>query len=150
MPSNLFLTCAWSLVGLWRSWWPMNCAPSSTSCLLLPLYVWSCRDLKATVGALRTTGCTALGPALAVSTSMAAAHGGSAEVILCTDGMPNTGVGAVDGAGKGRDFYEKVSLCYLALLRHILFTLLCTCACCTVSLITLPRPWIVIVTYHTP
>ena len=71
-----------------------------------------CRDLKATVAALRTTGCTALGPALAVSTSMAAAHGGSAEVILCTDGMPNTGVGAVDGggAGKGRDFYEKVSV----------------------------------------
>ena len=105
-----------------------------------------CRDLKATVGALRTTGCTALGPALAVSTSMAAAHGGSAEVILCTDGMPNTGVGAVDGAEKERDFYEKVILCYLALVRRILFTLHCTCACCAVLLlITLPGPWIVTV-----
>ena len=70
------------------------------------------RDLKASVTALRTTGCTALGPALAVSASMAAAQGGSAEVILCTDGMPNTGVGAVDGggAGRGREFYEKVSV----------------------------------------
>lgn len=86
----------------------LRCFPvcSTHSC------VWSYRDLKATVAALRTTGCTALGPALAVSTSMAAAHGGSAEVILCTDGMPNTGVGAVDGggAGRGRDFYEKVSI----------------------------------------
>ena len=70
------------------------------------------RDLKATVAALQTTGCNALGPALAISTSMAAAHGGSAEVILCTDGMPDKGVGAVDegGAGKGRDFYERVSV----------------------------------------
>ena len=81
-----------------------------------------CRQLKDIVGNLRTTGCTALGPALAVATAMATCStGGSAEVILCTDGMPNTGIGALDySASAGQSFYEKVSYTYCIYSRRCL------------------------------
>jgi Mg-chelatase subunit ChlD len=67
-------------------------------------------NLKSIVSGLDTSGCTALGPALTVASSIAAAHGGSGEVILCTDGMPNTGVGQVNHGSLdgGNQFYTKI------------------------------------------
>ncbi|XP_060554043.1 circularly permutated Ras protein 1-like [Ruditapes philippinarum] len=47
------------------------------------------------IGNLRTEGCTALGPALAISAGIVAGSPIS-EVVLCTDGEPNTGVGNLD------------------------------------------------------
>ena len=53
-----------------------------------------------------TEGCTALGPALAISAGLIAASPLS-EVVLCTDGEPNVGVGNLDYE-HGKDFYKKV------------------------------------------
>lgn len=57
---------------------------------------------------LDTNGSTALGPALAVATGLAAEHPGT-RVILCTDGMANQGIGSISGK-KVDKFYENVSL----------------------------------------
>ena len=57
-----------------------------------------------------TEGCTALGPALAISAGMIAASPMS-EVVLCTDGEPNVGVGNLDYE-QGKDFYKKVFMIF--------------------------------------
>ena len=62
---------------------------------------------------LESDGLTALGPALLVSTEMAAKVRGS-KVILCTDGMANVGLGPLgDRRGARRDestqFYENMA-----------------------------------------
>lgn len=66
------------------------------------------RNLDAKIELLRTEGCTALGPALAISAGIIAASPLS-EVVLCTDGEPNTGVGNLDTAA-GELFYKKVKM----------------------------------------
>lgn len=62
---------------------------------------------------LNEEGATALGPALLVAASMASQHPLS-EVIVCTDGIPNVGLGSLDGDEEtvieARQFYEKVGL----------------------------------------
>jgi hypothetical protein len=61
---------------------------------------------------MRTSGCTALGPALACAVGLAGGAGcGSAKIVLCTDGCANIGVGKVQGAGAGDagDFYAAVA-----------------------------------------
>lgn len=59
-------------------------------------------DLGAKILDLQASGSTALGPALVVA--LAAAQGSRrSEIILCTDGASNEGVGKVE---EGRDFYR--------------------------------------------
>ncbi|XP_064623154.1 circularly permutated Ras protein 1-like [Lineus longissimus] len=60
-----------------------------------------------TVSELTVSGCTALGPALATSVGMAEGYP-AAEVILCTDGEPNTGMGSLGGAEPDSGFYEMI------------------------------------------
>ena len=69
---------------------------------------------------LHTTGSTALGPALAISAGIVA-DSPMSEVILCTDGEPNVGIGSLSGSRRqgGADFYKRVKfdivLCNLCL-----------------------------------
>ena len=62
------------------------------------------------IEALHTTGSTALGPALAISAGMIA-DSPMSEVILCTDGEPNVGIGSLSGSRRrgGADFYKRVN-----------------------------------------
>eukprot|EP01103_Thecamoeba_quadrilineata_P005315 TRINITY_DN15130_c0_g1_i1.p1 TRINITY_DN15130_c0_g1~~TRINITY_DN15130_c0_g1_i1.p1 ORF type:complete len:625 (-),score=174.08 TRINITY_DN15130_c0_g1_i1:26-1900(-) len=58
---------------------------------------------------LEETGGTALGPALLASVSLATKFPGS-QVIICTDGLANTGVGDLGGGDEPADeFYAKVT-----------------------------------------
>ena len=56
---------------------------------------------------LETGGTTALGPALALCVGMAS-NFSSAEVILCTDGVSNVGVGNLEGGRSASGFYSTV------------------------------------------
>jgi actin beta/gamma 1 len=73
-----------------------------------------CADiLLQKVNALSTTGCTALGPALALAVGIGSAHPG-AKIVVCTDGMANCGVGKVQSFSGGappdaRSFYADVA-----------------------------------------
>eukprot|EP00049_Salpingoeca_infusionum_P015123 m.290260 g.290260 ORF g.290260 m.290260 type:complete len:966 (+) comp15816_c0_seq16:132-3029(+) len=61
------------------------------------------------VKTLVTKGCTALGPALMVATGMTSSSESSSEIVLCTDGQPNQGVGRVDTYGsEGNSFYSTI------------------------------------------
>lgn len=72
------------------------------------MILFFCSNLDVKVDNLRTEGCTALGPALAISAGIIASSPLS-EVILCTDGEPNTGIGDLDSSPDvGRQFYKKV------------------------------------------
>lgn len=58
---------------------------------------------------MRTEGCTALGPALSIAMGIAMGTTGS-EIVLCTDGAPNQGVGGgTDGSESKEHFYKKVN-----------------------------------------
>ena len=63
------------------------------------------------MGSLRTAGSTALGPALCVCVGLLAKDPGS-EIVLCTDGQPNVGVGAFGYRREDPDaaisFYRQV------------------------------------------
>ncbi|KJE95673.1 ras-like protein 2 [Capsaspora owczarzaki ATCC 30864] len=70
----------------------------------------SLAQLKRKVEGLEESGATALGPALAVAVGMAGRVPGS-EVVLCTDGIPNVGLGAIDGAADplaAAAFYTRI------------------------------------------
>lgn len=58
--------------------------------------------------ALEEDGATALGPALAVALGIASQKSGS-EIILCTDGVPNEGIGS-DQDPKRDDFYKQIGI----------------------------------------
>ena len=60
---------------------------------------------------LHTTGSTALGPALTISAGIIA-DSPMSEVILCTDGEPNCGIGSLNGARRdaGAAFYKRVNI----------------------------------------
>ncbi|KAJ8309347.1 hypothetical protein KUTeg_014221 [Tegillarca granosa] len=62
-------------------------------------------DLETIIKGLHTRGCTALGPALAVSLGIVTGSKGS-EVVLCTDGMPNVGIGSHKHGDNG-SYYQK-------------------------------------------
>ncbi|KAI8785193.1 circularly permutated Ras protein 1 [Biomphalaria glabrata] len=62
--------------------------------------------IDAAVKGLVTTGCTALGPALSICTGFVSKIPGS-EIVLCTDGEPNVGVGSLNGNQNG-DFYRMI------------------------------------------
>lgn len=63
--------------------------------------------LNATVAALRPSGNTALGPALAVGVGLASCRPGS-KLVLCTDGMANNGVGAIKNRNETIPFYGNI------------------------------------------
>jgi len=81
----------------------------------------SCAALKEKVDALSEGGATAMGPALSVCLGIASSHRKS-EIVLCTDGAPNVGVGSLEaeskpkskaaasmsGESKGTQFYRMV------------------------------------------
>lgn len=68
----------------------------------------SLSDIKGRVSGLKTGGTTALGPALALCVGMAS-NFPSAEVILCTDGVSNVGVGKLEGSRAGEaGFYTTM------------------------------------------
>jgi len=78
--------------------------------------IGECRQkLSSALWALKEGGQTALGPALAVSIAMASSRPGS-QVILCTDGLANVGVGSLEGAdGDNDDDEDPVLKWYEAL-----------------------------------
>eukprot|EP00118_Oscarella_pearsei_P013307 m.105432 g.105432 ORF g.105432 m.105432 type:complete len:807 (+) comp37219_c0_seq1:49-2469(+) len=63
--------------------------------------------LSKRIGDLEEGGATALGPALAVCTGLVAEKRHS-EIILCTDGLPNVALGALDTPTPDSEFYEKI------------------------------------------
>ena len=62
------------------------------------------------VKTLETRGTTALGPGLALCSGLVSASPG-AEIILCTDGLPNVGVGKLSKQSADHDpeFYSTVN-----------------------------------------
>lgn len=63
---------------------------------------------------LEETGPTALGPAVATSIAMAAEGAPGSQVVICTDGLANIGLGAFDEAktndeiARVDEFYERL------------------------------------------
>ncbi|XP_033103947.1 circularly permutated Ras protein 1-like [Anneissia japonica] len=66
----------------------------------------SLSSLKSTVENLKIAGSTALGPALAMCVGMVSKIPGS-EIVLCTDGIPNVGVGSLQRNQK-TNFYSEI------------------------------------------
>jgi Mg-chelatase subunit ChlD len=60
------------------------------------------------VNGLEEGGATALGPALAVCAGLAS-NNPCSEIILCTDGLPNVALGALDATPPNSEFYNKVN-----------------------------------------
>jgi hypothetical protein len=58
---------------------------------------------------LKSSGRTALGPALYYSIQIAARKSGS-KVILCTDGLANEGIGALDINDDQNEFYSELGI----------------------------------------
>ena len=57
---------------------------------------------------LANSGCTALGPALALSAGLCSGHPGG-QVIVCTDGKANVGIGSLNASNDARSqFYEGI------------------------------------------
>ena len=56
------------------------------------------KKLTAKLMSLEETGPTALGPAVATSVAMAAQGAQGSQVVICTDGLANVGLGAFDEA----------------------------------------------------
>merc|ERR1712137_1082473 len=66
--------------------------------------------LRAHVSALEEEGATSLGPSLAAAVELCNQQEGTAEVIICTDGMPNVGVGSLESNPTlGSQFYAEVA-----------------------------------------
>lgn len=69
-------------------------------------------ELAHVVKGLKTKGMTALGPSLCVGVGLAERGTPGSKIIICTDGVANIGIGALEGrAGQSRDataFYEQV------------------------------------------
>ena len=68
----------------------------------------SFEDLKKVIDEIKEGGGTALGPGLSTSVGIARKFPG-AEVIICTDGEPNSGVGSLGSGGTGDiKFYQNI------------------------------------------
>jgi hypothetical protein len=78
--------------------------------IFIAFFISHCRGVVKLVEDLRELGSTALGSALTLSVGMACEHT-HAEVILCTDGLPNVGLGMLQKSSADYDpgFYTKVS-----------------------------------------
>lgn len=77
----------------------------------VPTMSESYEAMRNQVQSLEEEGATALGPALAAAVELCGKHQGRSEITICTDGMPNVGVGALDGTygGDGRAFYSRMA-----------------------------------------
>lgn len=75
--------------------------------MIVPPISESCRNLTSKVDSLNTEGCTALGPAVSLALGIAMETTGS-EIVLCTDGAPNQGVGGNNASESKEQFYRKV------------------------------------------
>lgn len=65
----------------------------------------SAKELQKKIMSMEETGPTALGPAVATSIAMAAASGvQGSQVVICTDGLANVGLGSFDEAKTDDDF----------------------------------------------
>lgn len=65
----------------------------------------SAKELQKKLMSMEETGPTALGPAVATSIAMAAASGvQGSQVVICTDGLANVGLGSFDEAKTDDDF----------------------------------------------
>ncbi|XP_033913206.1 circularly permutated Ras protein 1 [Acipenser ruthenus] len=62
--------------------------------------------LRCRVQEMREHGSTALGPAALVSIAMASRYSGS-KVIICTDGLANTGLGYIDDACQSSSYFYR-------------------------------------------
>merc|ERR1712130_349052 len=77
--------------------------------------IGECREkLSKALWSLKETGQTALGPALAVSVAMASSKPGS-QVILCTDGLANVGVGSLEIDNNEEEIVDPILQWYQAL-----------------------------------
>ena len=92
-----------------------------------------CSDIKARVKALNTGGTTALGPSLALCVGMAS-NFPSGEIILCTDGVSNVGVGNLEDGRSDSSFYTTVSHTKQILLSSISLVECMTYQSCFLSL----------------
>jgi len=73
----------------------------------------SIKALNGKLKSLEEGGATALGPALLLASAIASQRPRS-EVVICTDGLPNVGLGSLDGDEEtlieARQFYDKVGM----------------------------------------
>nr|KAG5688943.1 hypothetical protein BaRGS_031342 [Batillaria attramentaria] len=67
----------------------------------------SYRGLDDAVKHLHTSGCTALGPALSICAGFISEEP-SSEIVLCTDGMPNVGIGSLQSGRHDAAFYNRI------------------------------------------
>lgn len=75
----------------------------------------SAKELQKKIMEMEETGPTALGPAVATSIAMAAASGvQGSQVVICTDGLANVGLGSFDEAVTDDDF-AKIEKFYTTL-----------------------------------
>ena len=74
----------------------------------VPAIAASLDEWRALVRSLQHRTSTALGPALITGTALAAAMGAKSEVFLCTDGLPNVGVGRADTFNAATSFYSAL------------------------------------------
>lgn len=65
-------------------------------------------SLLARVAGIHTKGTTALGPAVLTSVAMASKGKPGSQVIICTDGMANVGIGSFGRGGdaEAQQFYD--------------------------------------------
>lgn len=70
------------------------------------MFALSFSEIAKVVKGLTVSGCTALGPALSICAGYVSKTP-SSEIVLCTDGEPNVGVGSA-GSGDFKEFYRKV------------------------------------------
>ena len=79
------------------------------------------RQIDNRLDVIRTTGSTALGPALTICAGMIADKPMS-EIVLCTDGEPNTGIGDLSRGG-GEQFYTQVCFVWWCPVLYTLISL---------------------------
>lgn len=63
-----------------------------------------------------------MGPALALCVGMTSNYP-SAEIILCTDGLSNVGVGNLEGGSPDREFYSTVRIALFRYSSHVVYTI---------------------------
>jgi hypothetical protein len=60
------------------------------------------------LGTLKESGQTALGPAVLVALGMASKGSQGSKLIICTDGLANVGLGSLDNEVNNTDFYDEL------------------------------------------
>lgn len=68
----------------------------------------SIEKLLQSLDQIKETGQTALGPAALIALAMVSKGSQGSKLIICTDGLANRGLGALENPEKVSDFYEKL------------------------------------------